>query len=99
MRRWMAAPLLFAATVAAFLASDTPQASAQNGPSEETFMTADGVQLHGLFTKSEKTPGSDPVVILLYPPGKDNTMSKGAWKGFATTLSKNGYNVFQFDWR
>ena len=68
-------------------------------PVEETFLTADGVQLHGLFTKSTKNSGTDPVVILLYPPGKDNTMAKGDWKGLATLLSKQGYNVFQFDWR
>ncbi|WP_439625905.1 hypothetical protein [Gemmata sp.] len=68
-------------------------------PVEETFLTADGVQLHGMFTKSAKAPGTDPVAVLLYPPGKDNTMAKGDWKGLAALLAKNGYNVFQFDWR
>ncbi|MCE9566719.1 MAG: lysophospholipase [Planctomycetes bacterium] len=68
-------------------------------PVEETFLTADGVQLHGLFTTSTKNPATDAVVVLLYPPGKDNSMTKGDWKGLATILSKEGYNVFQFDWR
>jgi len=101
MRFWMAPPLLFAAAVAVILNDNTPVASAQKAPDpvEETFQTADGVQLHGLFTKSTKTPGNDPVVILLYPPGKDNNMGKGDWKGLAGKLSEAGYNVFQFDWR
>jgi hypothetical protein len=97
MRRWMAAPLVFAAFAALF--PNTPRALAQDGPVEETFLSADGVQLRGLFLKSEKTPASDPVVILLYPPGKDNNMDKGDWKGLAARLSKEGYNVFRFDWR
>ncbi|MCE9565657.1 MAG: hypothetical protein K8U57_26845 [Planctomycetes bacterium] len=100
MRRWLAAPLLFGAVGALLLCADTPKAQAQGAdPVEETFLTADGIQLRGLFTKSVKSPGTDPVVILLYPPGKDNTMAKGDWKGLATVLSKEGYNVLQFDWR
>jgi len=96
----MAAPLLFGAVGALLLCGDTPQVQAQGAdPVEETFLTADGIQLRGLFTKSLKNPGSDPAVILLYPPGKDNTMAKGDWKGLATVLSKEGYNVLQFDWR
>lgn len=63
-------------------------------PVEETFLTADGVQLHGLYTSSTKNSGTDAVVILLYPPGKDNTMATGDWKGLATRVSKEGYNVF-----
>jgi len=94
----MAVPLLFAAITLA-LTIDSPTARAAD-PAEETFMTADGVQLRGLFEKSEKNPGSDPVVILLYPPGQNNDMNKpGDWKGLSARLSKEGFNVFRFDWR
>jgi pimeloyl-ACP methyl ester carboxylesterase len=102
MRRWVAAPLLFAVAVALLMSSDAPKALAQAKaapPEEETFLTADGIQLHGLFHKSTKTPGTDPVVILLYAPGKDNNMLKGDWVGLANRLTEAGYNVFRFDWR
>lgn len=85
--------------MAVLLVAAHPRKAQANDPVEETFLTADGLQLHGLFTKSAKNGGTDPVVVLLYPPGKDNTMLKGDWKGLATTLSKEGYNVFRFDWR
>ena len=101
MRCWMAAPLL-CATVAAICVSTESRSHAQakpNPPEEETFLTADGIQLHGLFHKSAKSPGADPVVILLYPPGKDNSMLKGDWVGLANRLTEAGYNVFRFDWR
>jgi pimeloyl-ACP methyl ester carboxylesterase len=102
MRRWMAAPLLFAIVAAIALTSDAPKVLAQpkpGDPEEETFLSADGIQLHGLFHKSTKSPGTDPVVILLYPPGKDNNMLKGDWVGLAKRLTEAGYNVFRFDWR
>ncbi len=59
MRRWMAAPLLFTSIVALSASLGTPQVKAQakaSPPEEETFSTADGIQLHGLFHKSAKTP-------------------------------------------
>jgi len=103
MRRWMAAPLLFAAAAAVLiLSSDPPRAAAQGKvepPVEETFQTADGVQLRGLFHRSAKDPGTAPVVILLYPPGKDRDMTKGDWEGLAQKLQAEGYHVFRFDWR
>jgi pimeloyl-ACP methyl ester carboxylesterase len=102
MRRWMVlSPGLFAILAAVALSPQSPRALAQDPvpPVEETFMTADGVQLHGLFHKSLVNPGNDPVVIMLYPPGKDNNMTKGDWKGLADRLTKQGYNVFRFDWR
>jgi pimeloyl-ACP methyl ester carboxylesterase len=100
MRRWMATPLL-CVLVAALCPNSTPRAlAADNEPSEETFLTADGMQLHGLFLKSAVNPGVDPVVILLYPPGKGNSMKgPGDWEGLAARLSKEGYNTFRFDWR
>jgi hypothetical protein len=92
--------LVSGAATALFFLAPSPKATAQeNGPVEETFLTADGMQLRGLFTKSMKSPSTDPVVILLYPPGKDHDMGKGDWKGLAKLLSKEGYNVLQFDWR
>jgi pimeloyl-ACP methyl ester carboxylesterase len=102
MRRWLAAPLLFALVVVLSTSLETPQVQAQAKaapPEEETFTTADGIQLHGLFHKSAKSPGTDPVVILLYPPGKDNNMTKGDWTGLANRLNEAGFNVFRFDWR
>jgi pimeloyl-ACP methyl ester carboxylesterase len=102
MRRWMAAPLLFGSVFALSASLDTCQVQAQakaEAPVEETFLTADGIQLHGLFHRSTKSPGNDPVVILIYPPGKDNNMLKGDWLGLANRLSEAGFNVFRFDWR
>ena len=101
MRRWMALPLIVVLVLVA-LSPDTPRAAAQNNAPqavEETFLTADGVQLHGLFHKSLKNPGNDPVVIMMYPPGKNNDMTKGDWKGLADRLAAKGFNVFRFDWR
>jgi len=97
----MAAPLLFAAFAATLLPTSTPRALAQKAPDpvEESFKTADGVVLRGIFHASAKNPGNDPVVILLYPPGKDNSMNKGEWKALANKLATEGYNVFRFDWR
>jgi hypothetical protein len=93
----MTAPLLFA--VAAASLCTAPRSAQGADPVPETFRTADGIQLNGLFHKSEKSPNTDPVVILLYPPGKGNDMDKGAWKDLANMLAKEGFNVFRFDWR
>ena len=98
MRRWTALPLLFVMGFAALMPEDASQARAAD-PVVETFRTADGVQLQGLFHKSEVNPGSDPVVIMMYPPGKDKDMTKGDWKGLANKLAAKGFNVFRFDWR
>src|SRR5882672_4105559 len=106
MRRWMAAPLMFAFAAALTISGEAPRAvaAAKAPPIEESFMTADGVQLKGLFHVSEKNPASAPVVILLYPPGKDlkdkeQDMTKGDWVGLANRLTAEGYHVFRFDWR
>src|SRR5262249_14273322 len=100
MRRWMAA-LLFAAAVG-LTTSTTPEAVAQDKippPEEETFLTADGVKLHGLFHATPKNPNTAPVVILLSAPGPDRDMPKGDWGALANRLNKEGYHVFRFDWR
>jgi pimeloyl-ACP methyl ester carboxylesterase len=105
MRRRMVAPLAFAAAVALLLPPDPPRTAAQDPPAappapvEETFLTADGVQLRGLFHPSAKNQAEAPVVILLYPPGMGNDMTKGEWKSLAGRLQTEGYNVFRFDWR
>ena len=90
MRRWqILSPVLFAILAAVALSPTAPRALAQPAaPTEETFLTADGMQLHGLFHKSQVNPGNDPVVIILYPPGKNNDMTKGDWKGLADRLTK-----------
>jgi hypothetical protein len=111
MRRWLAIPLVIAIATA-LVGPDTTRsrAAAQDKanqkfepPVEETFMTADGLQLRGLFHKSAKDPATAPVVILLYPPGKDRDkerdMNTGDWVGLANRLSSEGYHVFRFDWR
>ena len=112
MRRWLAVPLVFAIAAALIVVPDTTHSrvTAQDKanqksdpPIEETFMTADGLQLRGLFHKSTKDPATAPVVILLYPPGKDKDkerdMNTGDWVGLANRLSSEGYHVFRFDWR
>ena len=101
MRRWMAAPIVFAMSAAFALLGDPPPVRAQpNPPVEETFTTADGVRLKGLFHKSQKAGQGDPVVILLYPPGAGNTMLKpGDWEGLTRELNDKGFHVFRFDWR
>ena len=74
MRRWMAAPLVFAAAAVLTAGSATPQAAAQDKkyepPTPESITTADGVTLRGLFHKSPTAAKHrDQVVILMYPPG------------------------------
>ena len=109
MRRWMAAPFLFAALTASTLLTDAPEAAAQDkkhpDPVEENFKTADGVRIKGYFHKSANPLPSKGVVILLYEPGVGNSMNKpGDWEGLTKTLldgdpKMGGFNVFRFDWR
>jgi pimeloyl-ACP methyl ester carboxylesterase len=100
MRRLLAASFLLAAL--AGLAIDPPPADAQPPakPDPESFNTADGVRLKGLFHKSPKggTQG-DAVVVLLYPPGPEKSMLKGDWDGLIGKLNDAGFHVFRFDWR
>jgi pimeloyl-ACP methyl ester carboxylesterase len=99
MRRLLAAPLLLAALAA--LAVDPPPADAQAAkPTEESFTTADGVRLKGLFHKSPNgNKQGDAVVVLLYPPGPERSMLKGDWDGLIGKLNEAGFHVFRFDWR
>lgn len=100
MRRLWTAPLLFVALVA--LALDPPAADAQTAvkPTPEAFNTADGVRLKGLFYKSPNGANhGDAVVMLLYPPGVENTMLKGNWDPLIDKLTEEGLHVFRFDWR
>src|SRR5262245_30941765 len=99
MRRWMAAPLLFAAAIGLTVSRNEPVVAQPPAPEEESFLTADGVQLKGLFHATSKKPASAPVVILLYPPGADRDMTKGDWGALADKLTVEGYHVFRFDWR
>jgi len=99
MRRWLAAPTLFAAL--AFLSTQAELPAQDEGkPIEENFTTADGVRLKGLFHKAQKAAPGNPVVILMYEPGVGNSMDKpGDWAGFTKTLNDKGFHVFRFDWR
>lgn len=99
MRRWMAAPLVFAVAVG-LTSLEAQRAAAQPAaPVAETLRTADGVELHGLFHATQKNAAAAPVVVFLYPPGPDRDMTKGDWAGLAKMLNNEGYHVFQFDWR
>ena len=99
MRRWLAASIVLFAAVG-FVLTGAPRAAAQGqAAEEESFLTADGVLLKGVFHATDKNPGSAPVVVLLYPPGPDRDMTKGDWVGLAKALNKEGYHVFRFDWR
>lgn len=102
MRRLLAAPLVFAAVAGLALVGDPGPAAAQPpAPIDETFPTADGVRLKGLFHKSpDGAKQGNAVVVLLYAPGPDRSMTKpGDWDGLAQTLNKEGFHVFRFDWR
>jgi pimeloyl-ACP methyl ester carboxylesterase len=99
MRRWMAAPLIFV-TAVGLTSVETRLATAQPpGPVQETFRTADGVELNGVFHATAKNPNTAPVVVFLYAPGADRDMTKGDWGGLAKRFTEEGYHVFQFDWR
>lgn len=98
MRRWFAAPVVLFAAIG-LTSLSAPRAAAQPpAPEEESFLTADGVQLKGVFHATDKG-GAAPVVILMYPPGPDRDMTKGDWVGLAKVLNEKGYHVFRFDWR
>lgn len=99
MRRWMVAPLVFAASVGLTTLEPRPVAAQPPGPVAETFPTADGMELHGLFHATGTNPDKAPVVIFMYSPGPDRDMTKGDWKDLANKLNAAGYHVFQFDWR
>lgn len=101
MRRWMAVPLVFALAVA-LAVSDGGRPARAADPVEETILTADGVRLKGLFHKATENADKqgNAVVVLLYSPGPDRTMTKpGDWGGLADKLNKEGFHVFRFDWR
>ena len=100
MRRWIASPFIFAAAFGLIVREpESVSAQPKDGPVAETFNTADGMQLHGLFHATNKNPSGAPVVVFMYPPGPDRDMTKGDWAGLAKKLNDEGYHVFQFDWR
>src|SRR6266542_4491277 len=100
MLRRTAALGLFTAAVAA-LTGDPAPVRAQDKPLEEAFFTADGVKLRGLFHTSPKgSTQNDSAVVLLYPPGGNNTLdSNPGWDSLTKALIDNGFHVFRFDWR
>ena len=106
MRRWIILPAFLTAIGLASLGSpggvSAQDAKAANEGESEELTTADGVLLKARFHAANKagvTPGAAPVVIMMYAPGPDKDMTKNNWAELATDLTKNGYNVFRFDWR
>ncbi|AMV30354.1 Alpha/beta hydrolase family protein [Gemmata sp. SH-PL17] len=101
MRRWLAAPVAFAVAIGLSSLHVAPVKAQPKGeaPVEESFLTADGVQLKGLFHATNKDAATAPVAVLLYAPGPDRDMTKGDWAGLAGRLNEAGYHVFRFDWR
>lgn len=98
MRRRMAAPVLLAGLLG--LSLDPPAADAQAKADAESFMTADGMKLKGLFHRSPNgAKQGDAVVVLMYQPGPEKDMTKGNWDGLVAKLTDAGFHVFRFDWR
>lgn len=83
------------------LAVFAARATAQNPPAAETFITADGVKLHGLFHASPRgAKQNNAVIVLLYQPGFGNRLlANTRWSGLANRLVQDGFHVFEFDWR
>lgn len=101
---WVAASGFMLGVMGLFPVQQSPRLLAQKGepPTEETFLTADGVSLRGLFYRAVQNSSTAPVVVLMYPPGQrgaETDMTKGDWEGLARRLTQEGYNVFRFDWR
>ena len=113
MRRWLAASIVLFAAIGLSTLNATGQDKKDKKeelpktddklpkPEEESFFTADGVQLRGLFHVSlgKKGPADSPVVLFLYAPGAGRDMSEAGWAALAHALNTEGYNVFRFDWR
>lgn len=101
MRFLPCALLLFAAAVG--FTESGPRAFAQpKDVIDESFRTADGVELYGRYsatTKKDAQPGRSPVVVLMYEPGEGNDLTKGDWATLIKKLNAEGYNTYQFDWR
>jgi hypothetical protein len=88
------------AAALAIVMGNHPASAQPAEPVAEAFTTADGVKLHGLFHQSPKPQPGDPVVVLLYAPGPDRSMTRrGDWDGLAQRLTRDGFHVFRFDWR
>jgi pimeloyl-ACP methyl ester carboxylesterase len=101
MRRLLPALLLFAAALG--LTGTEPRALAQpKDVVEESFRTADGVELAGRFTaatKKDVNARSAPVVVLMYEPGVGKDFGKADWSPLIKKLNDEGFHVYQFDWR
>jgi len=89
-RAWL--PILLAFFPATAFAQPKPKIETK----DVSFDSADSVELQGTLYKSAKG-GTSPVVMLLHSFGKDPNL--GDWKGLATTLAENGFNVLRFDFR
>jgi pimeloyl-ACP methyl ester carboxylesterase len=97
MRRLLLSGLFLTLVGILGVGESTPiQAQAPDNLRTVSFKTADDVTLEGVLTKSAKG-GNSPVVLMLHSPSDDP--NKGDFKGLATTLAEEGFNVFRFDFR
>src|SRR5262245_18606393 len=90
----MRSRLLAWAVVTAFAAP----AAAQDKPEPESFETADGVKLQGIFYKAHPGKSKNNACVILIHPFKSPTPGKKL-NDLATTLAADGYNVLQFNLR
>ncbi|HEY2787450.1 MAG TPA: hypothetical protein VGJ05_21015 [Fimbriiglobus sp.] len=76
----------------------TAPAFAYDGPESESFETADGVKLQGIFYKANPAKSKNNSCVLLIHAFKAAKPGKGL-DDLAKTLSKEGYNVLEFTQR
>jgi hypothetical protein len=77
-------------------ASATLLAQAKIETEQITFDSADGVELQGIFYKSNKGSSGSSVILL---HSLDVDPNSGDWNGLAETLAGKGFNVLRFDFR
>jgi hypothetical protein len=73
-------------------------AAAQDKPEAESFETADGVKLQGVFHKANPSASRNNACVILIHAFKSANPGKGL-DDLAKTLAKDGYNVLQFTLR
>lgn len=96
-RRRLLLPFLFAAGVLGLAAATAPPAAAQGqGPSDESFESADGVRLNGRFYQAKASRNGSCVLLL---PGFKKDPTKGDWDGLAKRLAGEGYHVLLLHYR
>ena len=69
-------------------------------PVEETFQSADGVKLRGVYYDAvapKTTPAKAPVILMLH--GYNQNPDEAVWDDTAKLAAAAGYHVFRFDFR